>query len=157
MNIDFKEVENKIKCKLEEEIVGNMYECTEFPMELVDKPLTLTHELIISKLEKGLNIDVELDDLNNILMVSITEPVSKSEVMNISYSVKKVDDYKLIIRAVLISIKPYVFENYDDIIEKQNKYIESIIKEQIDQENSLLLDNVSTDYLSKEEFNELNK
>lgn len=155
MKFDFVGMENAFREELTKKVVGNMYDCVEFPVELVDEVLKLTHELIISKFERNLNIDMELDDLGNVLMVSIIEPVSKSELLNVSYSVKKIDGYKLMIKDVLISIKPYIFENYDTLINKQNEFIENLIKEQIDKENEMLSDNISTEYLSEEDFKNL--
>lgn len=155
MKFDFVGMENTFREELTKKVVGNMYDCVEFPVELVDEVLKLTHELIISKFERNLNIDMELDDLGNVLMVSIIEPVSKSELLNVSYSVKKIDGYKLMIKDVLISIKPYIFENYDTLINKQNEFIENLIKEQIDKENEMLSDNISTEYLSEEDFKNL--
>lgn len=155
MKFDFVGMENTFREELTKKVVGNMYDCVEFPVELVDEVLKLTHELIISKFERNLNIDMELDDLGNVLMVSIIEPVSKSELLNVSYSVKKIDSYKLMIKDVLISIKPYIFENYDTLINKQNEFIENLIKEQIDKENEMLSDNISTEYLSEEDFKNL--
>lgn len=156
MKFDLKDIEKKIQSSIEEFIVGNMYEGTEFPMDLVDKPLKLVDELIISNLEKGLNIDVELEDLKNVLMVSIIDPINKAELLNVVYSVKRIDDYKIIVKDVLVSIKPYILNNYEEIIIKQNQYIENLIKSQIQQENDMLLNGASVEYLSEDEFKNIN-
>ena len=156
MDFNLKEIENEIKEKITKDIIGNMYECTDFPVELVDKPLSLINDLIVEK-TNCLNIDVEIEDFSNILMVSIIDPVSKAELANIIYSINRINDFKIIVKDCLVSIKPYIINNLDEVIESQNKYIEELITSTINNENNTLNENISTEYLSEDEFKELNE
>ncbi|AMN30991.1 hypothetical protein BFS06_12325 [Clostridium perfringens] len=110
----------------------------EIPLELVDKPLRVVQEIIMPYFDNSLNINIKSQIFGNVFYVGILDAVRESNLVNIVYSIEKLDEEKFIIKDVKVVIEPYMIDNKEEVLSKQTEYFDKLLSESIDNPNPLV-------------------